>query len=130
MELEITFLMLYYNTSLHIYPQMENKKTKKCTKATKLSLTSYIEKSAKGLLSNRGSIHYKKKRKLIYTKELAEGHKVERRQMEVTWIFHHLFYLQPFSSALKNMSSQQTLSRHAQNKFSIQILFSIQNLFS
>lgn len=47
MELEITFLMLYYNTSAHIYTQMENKKTKKCTKATKLSLTSYIENSAK-----------------------------------------------------------------------------------
>ena len=76
--------MLYYNTSLHIYTQKENKKTKKCTKATKLSLTSNIEKSAKGLFSNRGSIHYKKKRKLIYTKELSEVYKVERRQMEVT----------------------------------------------
>ena len=52
---------------------MENKKTKKCTKATKLLLTSYIENSAKSLLSNRGSIHYKKKRKLIYTKELSVG---------------------------------------------------------
>ena len=71
MELKITFLMLYYNTSAHIYRQMENKETKKCTKVTKLSLTSYIENSAKGLLSNRGSIHYKKKRKLIYTKELS-----------------------------------------------------------
>lgn len=73
MELKKTFLMLYYNTSSHIYTQMENKKTKKCTKATKLLLTSYIENSAKSLLSNRGSIHYKKKRKLIYTKELSVG---------------------------------------------------------
>lgn len=32
MELEITFLILYYNTSLHIYTQMENKKTKKVQK--------------------------------------------------------------------------------------------------
>lgn len=123
MELEITFLMLYYNTALHIYTQMENKTTKKCTKATKLSLTSYIGNSAKGLLSNNGSIHCKKKRKLIYTKELSEGHKVERSQIELTWIFHHFFYLQPFCSALKNLSSQQILSGHAQNQFSIQILF-------
>ena len=43
MEPEITFLILYYNTSLHIYTQTENKKTKKSTKGTKLSLTSYIE---------------------------------------------------------------------------------------
>ena len=61
MELEITFLILYYNTSLHIYTQMENKKTKKGTKGTKLSLTSYIETVQKAYLITEVAFTIKRK---------------------------------------------------------------------
>ena len=61
MELEITFLILYYNTSLHIYIQTENKKTKKSTKGTKLSLTSYIEIVQKAYLVTEVAFTIKRK---------------------------------------------------------------------